>query len=384
MASVGKINLISRQASEHLNLDYRVNKKTMTKILLIEDHQDVRENTAEILELANYEVITAEDGKKGLELAMRTQPDIIICDIMMPELNGYDVLLHLSKDEKTASIPFIFLTAKTERIAIRKGMNLGADDYLTKPFEESELLDAVASRLKKHSFLKKEFSKDIEGINQFFNEVSVHEGMESLSEDRKVETFNKKDFIFMEGDAANTLYFIQKGAIKTYKTTESGKYLVTGIFGPGQFVGQLSLLTNKGTYRDTATVLEQAEVFKIPKADFTTLLFSDKLISNKFITMISNDLIDLQEQLISMAFSSVRQRLAKVLLNLSENEILNNSKNKGISISREDLASLMGTATETIIRMLSDFKDEALISIGSHRKIIIEDKKSIEDIALFG
>ncbi|MCL5129286.1 response regulator [Algibacter sp. L4_22] len=356
----------------------------MTKILLIEDNQDVRENTAEILELANYEVCTAEDGKKGLEVAMRTQPDIIICDIMMPEMNGYDVLLHLNKDKTIASTPFIFLTAKTERIDVRKGMNLGADDYLTKPFDESELLDAVASRLKKHSFLKKEFSKDIEGVNQFFNDVSVHEGMESLSEDREVETFNKKDFIFMEGDAANTLYFIQKGTIKTYKTTESGKCLVTGMFGPGQFVGQLSLLTNKGIYRDTATALELAEVFKIPKADFTTLLFGDKLISNKFITMISNNLIDLQEQLISMAFATVRQRLAKVLLDLFNNEILNNSTNEGINISREDLANLMGTATETAIRMLTDFKDEALVIIGSHREIIIENKKDLEDIALFG
>lgn len=356
----------------------------MTKILIIEDNQDVRENTAEILELANYEVCTAENGKKGVEIAKLTKPDVIICDIMMPELNGYDVLLHLSKDKTTAGTPFIFLTAKTERIDVRKGMNLGADDYLTKPFEENELLDAIASRLKKHSFLKKEFSRDIDGVNQFFDEVSIHESIESLSENRKAVKFNKKDFIFMEGDAAHTLYFIQKGSIKTYKTTESGKSLVTGLFGPGQFVGQLSLLTNKGTYRDTATVLEKAEVFEIPKTDFTTLLFGDKLISNKFITMISNDLIDLQEQLISMAFSTVRQRLAKELLDLSKNEILNNPKNKGITISREDLASLIGTATETAIRMLTDFKDERLITIGPHREIIVEDKKSLKEIALFG
>lgn len=356
----------------------------MTKILLIEDNQDVRENTAEILELANYEVCTAEDGKKGVEIAKLTKPDVIICDIMMPELNGYDVLRHLSKDKITASTPFIFLTAKTERIDVRKGMNLGADDYLTKPFEETELLDAVASRLKKHNFLKKEYSKDIKGINQFFNEVSVYDGIESLSEDRKIVKFNKKDFIFMEGDAAHTLYFIQRGAVKTYKTTESGKCLVTGLFGPGQFVGQLSLLTNKGTYRDSATVLEQAEVFKIPKTDFTTLLFGDKLISNKFITMISNDLVDLQEQLVNMAFSTVRQRLAKVLMDLTKKEILNNSKNKGINVSREDLANLIGTATETTIRMLTDFKDEKLVIIGLHKEIIIEDKKRLKDIALFG
>lgn len=356
----------------------------MTKILLIEDNQDVRENTAEILELANYEVCTAENGKKGVEIAKLKKPDVIICDIMMPELNGYDVLLHLNKDKATASTPFIFLTAKTERIDVRKGMNLGADDYLTKPFEESELLEAVASRLKKHDFLKKEFSKDIKGVNQFFDEVSTQVGMESLSQDRNILKFNKKDFVFMEGDAAHTLYFIQKGAIKTHKTAESGKNLVTGLFGPGQFVGQLSLLTNKGTYRDTATVLEETEVFEIPKADFTTLLFGDKSISSKFITMISNDLVDLQEELVSMAFSTVKQRLAKVLLDLSKNEILHNSKNKGINISREDLASLAGTATETTIRMLADFKDKKLLTIGPQREIIITEKNSLGDIALFG
>jgi len=355
----------------------------MIKILIIEDNQDVRENTAEILELANYTVCTAEDGEKGVEIAKLAKPDIIICDIMMPKMNGYDVLLQLSKDKITASIPFIFLTAKTERIDVRKGMNLGADDYLTKPFEERELLDAISSRLNKRRFLKKEFSRDVEGLNQFFNEVSVQEGIESLSADRKIVKFNKKEVIFMEGDTANTLYFIQKGAVKTYKTTESGKCLVTGLFGPGQFVGQLSLLTNKGSYIDTATVLEQTEVFEIPKADFTTLLFGDKLISNKFISMISNDLVDLQEQLVSMAFSTVRQRLAKVLLDLSKNDILQNSENNGINISREDLASLIGTATETAIRMLTDFKEEGLIRIIPHREIIVDDKKNLKNIALY-
>jgi CheY-like chemotaxis protein len=356
----------------------------MKKILIIEDNRDVRENTAEILELENYEVFMAEDGEKGIAIAKRVQPDVIICDIMMPELNGYEVLLNLRKDKKTASIPFIFLTAKTERADVRKGMNLGADDYLTKPFEESELLDAVASRIKKYSFLKKEFSRDFEGVNQFFDEVSLQEGMESLSKDRSIVKFVKRDVIFMEGNVANTLYFIQKGAVKTFKTNESGKSLVTGLFGAGQFVGQLSLLAEKDIYRDTATALEDVEIFEIPKSDFTTLLFADKVISHKFITMISNNLIDLQDQLVNMAFSTVRQRLAKVLLDLNKNEILSNSKNKGVNISREDLASLIGTASETAIRMLSEFKEERLLTIGFQREIIIQDEKSLEDIALFG
>ena len=356
----------------------------MKKILIIEDNQDVRENTADILELANYEVCTAENGKEGVELAKKLNPDIILCDIMMPELDGYGVLKNLSKYKETATIPFIFLTAKTERTDVRKGMNLGADDYLTKPFEESELLEAVETRLKKHSFLEKEFSKNIQGINQFLDEASSHEGMERLSKDRNGKTYKKRDTLFMEGDPAHTLYFIQSGSVKTYKTTESGKCLVTGILSSGQFVGQLSLLNNTGTYIDTATVLEEAEVLEIPKKDFITLVYGDKLISSKFISMISNDLIDIQEKLVSMAFSTVRQRLAKVLLDLYNKGTRTNSGFKGIDISREDLAGLMGTATETAIRMLTDFKDEELVTIAERRRIIIENKKDLEDIVVFG
>jgi CRP-like cAMP-binding protein len=130
--------------------------------------------------------------------------------------------------------------------------------------------------------------------------------------------------------------------------------------------------------------IEPTEVFEIPKADFVTLLFGDKLISNKFITMISNDLTDLQEKLVSMAFSSVRQRLAKVLLDLLNKENLYNSDKIGITISREDLASLIGTATVTTIRMLTNFKEEMLLTIGNHSEIIVLEKKSLEKIALFG
>lgn len=356
----------------------------MKKILIIEDNQDVRENTADILELANYKVCTAENGKEGLELAKKTSPDIILCDIMMPELSGFDVLEHLRQDKKTATIPFIFLTAKTERTDVRKGMNLGADDYLTKPFDETELLEAVTTRLQKHSFLKKEFSQDIEGISQFLSEASSHKGMERLSIDRSVTTYKKRETLFMQGDAAHTLYFIQSGTIKTYKTTESGKCLVTGIFGSGQFIGQLSLLTSQGTYVETASTLEPSEVFEIPKKDFITLVYGDKSISNKFISMISNDFIDIQEQLLSMAFATVKQRLAKVLLDLYNTETLNNSDDKGIDISRDDLAGLIGTATETAIRMLTDFKDEGLVTITDRRRIIVEKPKDLEEIVLFG
>jgi CRP/FNR family transcriptional regulator, polysaccharide utilization system transcription regulator len=119
------------------------------RILLIEDNKDMRENTAEILELSRYEVLTAKNGKEGVEIAQTKKPDLIICDIMMPMLDGYGVLHMLSKNTETANIPFIFLTAKAERSDFRKGMEMGADDYVTKPFDDVELLNAIERRVLK-------------------------------------------------------------------------------------------------------------------------------------------------------------------------------------------------------------------------------------------
>src|SRR6476659_9358788 len=111
-------------------------------ILIIDDHDEIRENIAEILALGGYKTFTAENGKKGVEAALKQKPDLIVCDIMMPELDGYGVLHLLRKNPATESTPFIFLTAKTERSDFRKGMEMGADDYITKPFDDSELLGA--------------------------------------------------------------------------------------------------------------------------------------------------------------------------------------------------------------------------------------------------
>ena len=356
----------------------------MKKVLVIEDNRDVRENTADILELAGYNTATAENGKIGFKLAKQLLPDVIVCDIMMPELDGYEVLQLLNNNPKTASIPFIFLTAKTEKLDMRKGMNLGADDYLTKPFNDKELLEAIESRLKKHDFLKKEYSKSIEGVSQFIEAASNYLDLEHLSRDFTPQKHSKKDLIFMEGNAANSLYFIESGAIKTYKTTEKGKEFVTGLHSKGHFVGQLSLLSDHGTYIESAAVLEDAVVFEIPKQDFITLINGNKDVSNKFVYLISNNLVDLQEQLISVAYSTVRQRVAKALLDLHNKDILTNNEDKGIGIAREDFAGLIGTATETAIRMLTEFNEEGLITIGYARKIAIEDKEALEAIVTFG
>ena len=120
-------------------------------ILVIEDDQQVRENIEDILFLENFKVITAENGQSGLNLAKGAVPDLIICDIMMPELDGYGVLSQLREEPSTASIPLIFLTAKADWLYVRQGMEQGADDYITKPFTHKELLAAIATRLEKQA-----------------------------------------------------------------------------------------------------------------------------------------------------------------------------------------------------------------------------------------
>jgi len=123
----------------------------MKKILVIEDESEMRRNLTTVLRLEKFHPLHAENGRVGVELAKKERPDLILCDVMMPELDGYGVIAALRGDAKTAAIPFIFLTAKGEKPDIRAGMNLGADDYLTKPVAKSDLLDAIRSRLERAS-----------------------------------------------------------------------------------------------------------------------------------------------------------------------------------------------------------------------------------------
>lgn len=132
----------------------------MTKILVIEDDKSVRYNLVEMLMAEEFTAMGAPNGRQGVELAKKEQPDLIICDIMMPQMDGYSVLIQLREDPNTAKIPFIFLTAKADRTDLRLGMELGADDYLTKPFTRDELIAAIAIRLEKHAAMLQEYQSE--------------------------------------------------------------------------------------------------------------------------------------------------------------------------------------------------------------------------------
>ena len=334
----------------------------MKTILLIEDNKDVRENTSEILELANYKVVQAENGKQGVEEAQKHKPDLIICDIMMPVLDGYGVIHLLNKTPETASIPSIFLTAKSERLDFRKGMEMGADDYISKPFDDIELLNAVESRLKKNEILKAEFSKNVDGLNKFFSDVRKTDELKKLSEERRIKQYKKKETVFSEGSSPNFLYFLAKGKVKTFKAHEYGKELITNLYKEGDFFGYTTLLEDN-PYTETAEALEDSEICLIPKDDFFTLMYGSINVMRSFIKMLSDNIADKEKQLINLAYSSVRKRVAEALLLLQSRYDNNKDKSFSISISREDLANIVGTATESLIRTLSDFKEEKLVEI---------------------
>ena len=346
----------------------------MKKILLIEDNKDVRENTAEILKLANYNVITAKNGKEGVEMAQKDKPDLIICDIMMPVLDGHGALHMLSKNEETASIPFIFLTAKAERSDFRKGMEMGADDYLTKPFDDVELLNAIESRFKKNNILRKEFSKSIEGLNEFINQAKGVDSLKKLSEDRDVRLYKKKDDIFTEGSYPKGIYFVNKGKVKIYKTNGAGKELITELHKEGDFFGYLSLLQDE-KHTSTATTLEDSQIYMIPKEDFFALIYKNSEVSKKFIEILSNNLRETELQLVKLAYNSVRKRVAEALVKLSDKYKKTGDPKFSMHVSREDLANIVGTATETVIRTLSDFKEDQLIEVSGGTITILDYNK---------
>jgi DNA-binding NarL/FixJ family response regulator len=142
----------------------------MKKILVIEDEPEMRRNIVMLLRYRNYQPLEAENGRRGLEVVRRDTPDLILCDVMMPELDGYEVLRALRGDSKLALIPFIFLTAKGEKDDLRSGMNLGADDYLTKPVGNNDLIRAIEARLQRSAQqAKREFRPDFSSPTPLIN-----------------------------------------------------------------------------------------------------------------------------------------------------------------------------------------------------------------------
>lgn len=346
----------------------------MATILLIEDNRDILENTAEILEMSNYKVITATDGKAGVKLAEETRPDLIVCDIMMPVLDGYGVIHLLHKKDELRNIPFIFLTAKAERSDMRKGMEVGADDYITKPFDATELLTAIECRLKKVALLKNESQQGINGVASLISTVSGKDLLQSLREERNINQYKKKQSVYMEGNHPSYLYYIMKGKVKAFRRNDEGKELITGVYKEGDFLGYIPLLEG-GTYKENAEVMEDTQLAIIPRKDFEELTHNNIQVLQKFIQLLAKNISEKEVQLLSIAYSSLRKKVADALMFISNKYNAINSEKFSIDISRDNLAAIAGVAKESLIRTLGDFRDENLITIKGGEIYIMDSKR---------
>ncbi|WP_257657515.1 response regulator [Parapedobacter lycopersici] len=328
-------------------------------VLIIEDNDDIREGTREILELTGYKVYTACNGKAGVDEALSKLPDIILCDIMMPELDGFGVLHMLGKHKETALIPFIFLTAKSERADMRRAMEMGADDYLTKPFDEVELLNAIETRLKKRKQLGE--IADVSKKGLYLSDDKQDLLLDELVRNARVKTYRKKQLIYQEEDPPLYIYYIKRGKVRNFLYYLDGRELSTEIHIQHAFFGYESLLLQQ-QYNDNAETLEESELALIDKENFLELVYRKPAIAGKFIKLLSGNIRDKEEQLLGFAYHSVRKRVANALITVAEKTIDAPGQDEcTIRISRDDLAALAGTANETISRMLADFKDERLI-----------------------
>ena len=323
------------------------------KILVIEDNLDIQDNIVEILELANYKVYSASNGKVGVVKAKDIIPDLIICDIMMPEMDGYEVLYLIEKDPVIASTPFIFLTAKTEKDDFRKGMNLGADDYLTKPFEDMDLLNTIEKRISKAERLVGHKNTTSTGNLNLAKILDLP--------NLNYRTFKKKDVIFREGDNANLIYILKSGKVKTTIQNSHAKEYTTGLYCIGDIFGHETSITQQ-FQKSTAIAIEDTEIATLTKDLFLTLLEENNTATLELIKMVSTSNQQKNEELLNLAYNSVRKRVADCLL-LLNSKYRADKAHENLTVSREDLASMAGTSKETVIRVLSDFKSENLIEI---------------------
>ena len=346
----------------------------MVTILVIEDNDEVRENISEILQLSGYRVLNAANGKSGVEVAIAEKPDLIICDIMMPVLDGYGVLHLLNKREETNTIPFIFLTAKSEKMDFRKGMEMGADDYLTKPFDGIELLNAVESRINKTARIRKNFEINAGSINEFIRNAQKDTGLKMISEEREICEFKKKHLLYSSGQRPKSVFFVVSGKVKTYKINDDGKELITTIYCPNDFFGYTAIL-DETAYNDNAQILEDAELMLIPSEDFMALISADIQVSRQFIKMIAHNIESNEENLLNLAYNSLRKKVAYGIIQLFDKYRKQDPETSSIQMSRENMAYATGIAAESLIRTLGDFKAEKLIEIDGSKVIIINENK---------
>jgi DNA-binding response OmpR family regulator len=345
----------------------------MKKILVVEDNDILLDNTSEILSLSNYQVFSASNGKQGIELALANKPDLILCDIMMPVLDGYAVLHMLRMNPEFQNTPFIFLTALSEQKELRKGMSLGADDYIIKPFDPNDLLITIENRLKRAELTRSIILQECIDVNNQNIDCDSEKLLLDFVEGRHIDIYKKRQRIFSEGNHPIRIYYVVKGKIKIFKRNDLGKEFIVKIINKGEFFGYAPVFENS-VYKENADALEDSEIAAIPRNEFEELIHSKTEVSRQFLKMLAIEVTEKENQLLHIAYASLRKKVAEALLAVHK-KYQQLSGSGDISLSRENLAAIAGTATESLIRTLTDFKAEKLIDVKDGKVCILNIKK---------
>lgn len=344
------------------------------RILIIEDNAEVRDNLADILGLAGYDVVQAASGKQGIQAARSEVPELILCDIMMPELDGFGVLKILSEDPDTVRIPFVFVTAKSEQEDLRRGMNLGADDFVTKPFYKDELLRVIEVRLRKNQSQRGDVAEAPADWSGFLSKGGRERALAGLLEHRTTRRYRRGEAVFREGETVRDVFVLRAGYAKHQKTTSFGKTLIVYVFAPGDLFGYPEAIAQTSYEHDTIA-LTNLEVDFIPAGLVRERMASDANVADLLIDHLAHGLLDADRHMMQQAYLSVRERCAKALLR-ADNVFGNTHP---WPMSREELAQWAGTAKETFIRNLTDFRDSGLVD-GDGNAIEILDRRRLESV----
>lgn len=338
----------------------------MKKILVIEDNEDVRENICELLELSGYEVTDAANGKIGIKKVLESMPDLILCDIMMPELDGYGVLQILNNNPKLNHIPLIFLTALADKSDIRKGMGKGAEDYIMKPYSEVDLLEAIELRLKKTD--RRVISSKEVNISSII-EAYLSNNQNTAGNFKDDVEFSENEHLFYEGQNQRWVYYIQDGIVRLYATSEQGKVLTHRVLRAGEYIGVLES-TNTESWMYGASCVSSAKIVRYSRSTVSELIQKGNIPAAPLIKIaIANQKKSLRKNVL-LAYGSVRGKVANTLLYCrGSDDVID------LAFSRESLAEIAGTAKETLIRTLSQFKAEGLSQMNKHGIQILEDHK---------
>ena len=359
-------------------------------ILVVEDQTDVRENLAETLELAGYGVVEAADGHEGVRAARERAPDLILCDVMMPRLDGYGVLRLLREDEATRAIPLVFLTAKAEREDLRRGMNLGAADYVTKPFFQDELLRVVELRLRRSKVEPEPSSGgDAPGAaaaarpaSGIAPATSAEAALAALAELGRVRAYRERAPISFADDRPHAVYRVERGRVRLYRDTEFAKAITVADLGPGAWFG-FDALVAEARNLTTAAAYPEAEVLAVQAADAHAALARSGELARWLAQQLAQELGLRTTQLLEIAYYSVRKRIAEFLLRTGgddgegDGEAL---RGRIIGLRREDIAEAVATTPESVTRTLTEFKREGLVEVDADATVRLGNVRGLREV----